>query len=362
MVSKLIARDLQMKGGRHMDKQTTNPIKVKINGKERPLSEAKKHEDEISISSWEEKLEAEKEIASAKQPIEKEEEFPWLLPDEDESVFQEDPKVVTPKKSKKVLSNQKVIPYQYSSSKKKKSDNQVKRLFIIPLFAISLGVLFGIIALNFLSNKDMPTAGTVNEVVPNSSSNTTVEDKDTKETTADDVKATSNASLAVYVVQGGIFTKKENADTVANTIKSEGFASVVIENNGNFTVYAGLGKDKGETSSLADLYKQKSLPDIEFWGGKQLTLPIQTTESAEQWASSIQELASISALSAIGTSFGNDEITKIESTIKGIKANGDEEKKAIEAMNQSITHIKNKQGWQAQQKLLEAISFINRGA
>ena len=98
-----------------MDKQTSDTVKIKINGKDRPVSDKESKNEEYQISSWEEKLQAEKEMASAKK---EEEDFPWLLPDEDDSVFEDDPKVVTPKK-KKILSNSTVTPFVYSKKTKK---------------------------------------------------------------------------------------------------------------------------------------------------------------------------------------------------------------------------------------------------
>ncbi|MFC0270164.1 hypothetical protein ACFFIX_01650 [Metabacillus herbersteinensis] len=146
-----------------MDKPSSEPIRIKINGKEREITESKKNnrelKGEIPFSSWQEKINSEHEVASAKQ----EEEFPWLLPDEDE-VYKEDPKVVTPFKKKKQTSNQTITPYQYSS-KKKNPSYPLKQLVSIIIFAIVLGVGFGFIALNFLSNEEMPTTASVEEPV-----------------------------------------------------------------------------------------------------------------------------------------------------------------------------------------------------
>ena len=297
------------KGGRHMDKQTSNTIKVKINGTESTGAQAEETTEEIPFTSRDGKLEAEKEVASAKQPLDKEDEFPWLLPDvgEDE-VFMDDPKVVTPVKEKKILSNQTVTPYLYpnknkSNFRKKIVQMPLKRILMIFLMAVGLGLLFGYVALNFLSNEDMPAAGTptnngTNDGIPAPESSDKGDESDKGAEQAPTTGTTSTATLNLYAVQGGIYSAKESAETIASEIKNQGFASTVIEKDGTYTVFAGLGKEKAETDELNELYKQGNFSD--FWGGKQLSLTIATSSSSEQWASSIEELSSLASQVANG--------------------------------------------------------------
>lgn len=341
-----------------MDKQSSNTIKIKINGKDRPVSQAEESTKEISFSTWEEKLEAEKEVASAKQTVEEEDEFPWLLPDEDDHVFKEDPKVVIPSK-KKLLSNQTVTPYLYpnkNNQKKKSVSFPLKQMMTIVLLAVGLGVGFGYIALNFLSNEDMPENAVPSEVINNQEPVKENSDQ-AKEEGATGAGATSTASLELYAVQGGIFSAKDGAETVAAEIKGKGFAATVMEIDGSYTVFAGLGKEKTETDALNELYKQKNF--IDFWGGKQLSLSITTSGSADQWASAIQELSSLASATADGKSINQEDVSKIESTVEGIKTKDDTEKALVEKLLQAAESIKNNSGWEAQQGLLEVISKLN---
>lgn len=346
-----------------MDKQTTDTLKIKINGLERPLTKENENTEEIPFTSWDEKLKAETEVASAKQPIEKEDEFPWLLPDEEEEIYLEDPKVITPSKKKKQLSNQTITPYHYpTKSNRKKYDVAfpVKRIMTILLLAIGVGIMFGYIALNFLSNDDMPTASTPSEVINENQANIENSEgvNDEKEAgTNAGVSTSSTATLQLYAVQGGIFSTKAGAETVASDIKAKGFASAVMEIDGSFTVFAGLGKEKAQTSALNEQYKQKDFAD--FWGGKQLSSPISTSSSAAQWASSIQELSSLSSLTANGNRVSEDEITKAESAIKEIKTSDETEKKFLEKLLLAADNVKNNQGWEAQQNLLDVMSGIS---
>ena len=138
-----------------MDKQTSNTIKIKINGTESAKAQSEETIEEIPFTSRDEKLEAEKEVASAKQPLDKEDEFPWLLPEvgEDE-VFMDDPKVVTPVKEKKTLSNQTVTSYLYpnknkSNFRKKIVQMPLKRVLMILFNGSRIGLAVWLCGLEF---------------------------------------------------------------------------------------------------------------------------------------------------------------------------------------------------------------------
>ncbi|MDQ0232822.1 SPOR domain-containing protein [Metabacillus malikii] len=342
-----------------MDKQTTNSIKVKINGKDRPTQEKTAHEH-ISISSWDEKLEARKEIASAKQP--NDDEFPWILPDEN-TVFEEDPKVVIPNKKKKTFSNQSVTPFHYPVKSKKGTTGgyPLRKIVSIFVLAISLGVVFGFVALNFLSNKDMPNAEPVNGTIQDGDVAPVATDKEDEkkaDTEKANVPATTNVTLSLYVVQGGIFSTVEAADKVTSNISNNGFAATAIETDGKFTVYAGVGQQKSETTALADIYKQQNLSEIEFWGGKNITLQIATTSGGEKWVNAIQTLASLSAQAANNATVGEEKLSTLETEINKIEAKSDDEKKAMTLLKEAVKEVKNKQGWKAQQQLLEVIKSL----
>jgi stage II sporulation protein B len=336
-----------------MDKQTSDTVKIKINGKDRPVSESEPKRGEYQISSWEEKLQAEKEMASAKK---EEEDFPWLLPDEDDTIFEDDPKVVTPKK-KKILSNSTVTPFVYSKKTKSKSNVvafPLKQMFTVILMAICLGVGFGYIALNFLSNKDMPDAS-----VPTVVTNDTP-DPDTPSTEGgnkeEPAASTSTATLQLYAVQGGIFSTKEGADTVSSNIKNKGLASTVIEADGSFTVLAGIGKEKAETEALNNLYKQNSFND--FWGGKQLSLSIATTKTPDQWVSSIVTLSSLASQATNGQSVNQDEVSAVESQLKEIETTNETEKSLLNKLSEAAANVKGNKGWEAQQAILEVVASL----
>jgi stage II sporulation protein B len=359
---------LAEKGGRQMDKQTSNTIKIKINGTESAKAQSEETIEEIPFASQDEKLEAEKEVASAKQRLDKEDEFPWLLPDvgEDE-VFLDDPKVVTPVKEKKTLSNQTVTSYLYpnknkSNFRKKIVQMPLKRVLMILFMAVGLGLLFGYVALNFLSNEDMPAAGTstnngTNDGIPTSESSDKGNESDKgAEEQAPTTGTMSTATLQLYAVQGGIFSGKESAETVASEIKNQGFASTVIEKDGKYIVFAGLGKEKAETDGLNELYKQGNFS--EFWGGKQLSLTIATSSSSEQWASSIEELSSFASQVASGNTVTQEDVSKIESIVNEINASNGE-KELVEKLLQSTEYIKNNNGWKAQQLLLDVMSKLS---
>ncbi len=336
-----------------MDKQTSDTVKIKINGKDRPLTEKRESTNEYQISSWEEKLKAEKEMASAKK---EEDEFPWLLPDE-EPIFEEDPKVVSSTKKKKIYSNQNVTPFQYSNKTNRKRNVvpfPMKQIVTVVTLAVGLGVGFGYIALNFLSNEDLPaTATPIDEVVTEEPTATDTPDQNSQEPPS---SATQAATLNLYAVQGGIFSAKEGADTVAADIQQKGFASAVIETDGSFTVLAGLGKEKTQTNAMNEKYKEQQFSD--FWGGKQLSLSIETTQTPDQWINSITSLTERSASVINGEVMNPDELTEVEEQLKAIKTGTEKETASIEKLLEASTKIKGNQGWEAQQILLEVVQLL----
>ena len=337
-----------------MDRQTSDTVKIKINGKDRSLTVKEETKEQYPILSWDEKLKAEKEMASAKK---EEDDFPWLLPD-DAPIFEEDPKVVTPSKKKKVFSNQNVTPFHYSNKKKGNrhiGSFSMKQMTTIVLLAVGLGVGFGYIALNFLSNEDMPAATTPTDGV--ATDNPEAEDTPNQNQENPPANtATSSASLQIYAVQGGIFSSKEGADTVVADIKNKGLASAVLETDGTFTVIAGLGKEKTETSAMNELYKEQQFQD--FWGGKQLSLSISTTKTPENWVSSIITLASMSSAVTNNQSVNADEISKIEEQLNAIESGNDIEKEFIEKLLAASANIKENKGWEAQQSILDVVQGL----
>lgn len=349
-----------------MDKQTTDAIKIKINGKDRPLSDEENTEVTIPITSWDEKLEAKNEVASAKQPLEKEDDFPWLLPEDEDSIFLEDPKVVVPSKKNKQYSNQSITPFHYPKKQKRINEKTlfpIKKIMLMILLAIALGVMFGSVLLNFLSNDDMPVMGTPSGETGDNRVAVETPDKATDEgktaVGTEEPGAETTATLQLFAVQGGVYSSKEAADSVATEIKGKGQAAIVLESNETFTVFVGVSKEKDETGALSEVYKQQDFTtDIEFWGGKQLSFLLGTSASADQWVKSIQELSTLASISINGTNINENDISKIESTLNGIKAN-DTEKPLIETLLQSIESLKSNNGWKAQQQLMDVISKLN---
>lgn len=347
------------KGGRHMDKQNVDHVKIKINGKDRPVSQSNANVEELPVSTWDEKRQAENEVASAKQPIEEEDEFPWLLPEE-ESIFKEDPKVVTPTKWKnKKHSNQTVTPYIYPKKNKKAISLgfPLKKMVSILFLAVGVGIGFGYIALHLMSNEDMPATATplTQNQEPSDNASEQAENKEGATKEEAPAASTSSATLEVYAVQGGIFSTNEGATTVRSSIQSKGLASTTLEQNENFTVIAGLGKEKAETDYLNEEYKQEGF--TEFWGGKQLTVNIHTSHEPEKWSAILYELSSHAAASIKGKNVGEETLATIENSIKQLHVS-EEEKSSREKLLQSVEEIRTKEGWKAQQSLLDVVQSL----
>lgn len=349
-------------GGVKLDKQRANAIKIKINGEERKLKSVKQQKkktdekDQVGVSldfpvlSWDEKVMAEKEVAAS--DAKKEDDFSWVLPEDDGEVFQDDPKVVAPKKT---ASKEKGSPYSYFGTGKKNplSSYPFKQYAVTIILAIVLGVSFGFVALNFISNEDLPAA--LQQAGAGAESDQAAAEADSKEAGAGSGK--SSVDIQLYFAQIGKFSSKEGADTTAADMKSNGFPAITVEEDGSYFVYGGVGNTKQETDGLSNVYQSSA---IEPWSGKSAVFSMKTNEDASALINHFKSLVTLSSSAVTGKA--NDVDTNSDALLTELnKLKLKDENLA--AVKKDLTDISmllkedvsEKTGWEAQQKLMDLL-------
>lgn len=348
-------------GGVELDKQQTNTIKIKINGKE-PKSQNQLHlkkdqqpqsaEDIQSpafpVTSWEEKVIAEKEVAASSSR--KEDEFSWVLPEEDGEVFQDDPKVVVPKKPS---GKQKGSPYFSSFKKNSLSAYPFKQYAVTIVMAIILGVSFGFIALNFISNDDLPAA-----FQPDGSDTEQAAASENSKSGDQAVDpASASAEIQLYFAQIGKFSSKDGADATVTDLKDKGYPAIAVEEEGSFFVYGGVGNEKKETDGLSNVYLSDA---IEPWSGKTAAFSLKSNEDASVLINHFKSLVSLSSSAVVSPS---DEIgTKSEVILSELNKLKPKDESLV-AMKENLSDVSTllkedageKTGWAAQQKLMDLL-------
>lgn len=235
------------------------------------------------------------ETAAAREEAE---EFDWILPE------------IDPEPREFIQANQKEKnkhPFK-TSVKKGNMFHTVSSLLFSLAFAIGLGIAFGIILLKFISAEDSqtpaeannPTATSANQAPPANASASLVK----------------IPAMTVYVIQGGVFSNQEAADTLVSQLDEKGIPSVIIENNdSSYTVLLGLASNENEAKQLAAIYAEK---EVEVYA-KEQSLKEGTFETASKGnatvlneaISSLPILFDITGKAALGQGVPEDAQTKL---------------------------------------------------
>ncbi|MBY0099124.1 SPOR domain-containing protein [Mesobacillus maritimus] len=212
-----------------MDKHKT--ITIKINGKERPHKdeEPKSNKDTESTTQSEAKpkIKAWNETAAAKESAD--DSFDWVLPEvskEDGNDFQV---VSKPKDTKQRGFRLPGLP-QPPNKKRGNSSGVFPRIALNILFAVVLGLGFGMIILNTVK----PDA--VETVVPA----TTAPAKDKPAEGGTGTESVELPTLSTFVVQGGAFSTEESANTAGKELEGKGIDAQAVSVNGQFLLLLGM--------------------------------------------------------------------------------------------------------------------------
>ncbi|GAA0334000.1 hypothetical protein GCM10008967_25950 [Bacillus carboniphilus] len=196
-------------------------------------------------------------------------------------------------------------------------------------FAVGLGIAFGLILLKFISVEEAPAVVQANNPTPQTE----------QPSNNGSLGSALLPSFTSYVIQGGIFSSKESANTLVGQLNEKSIPSeVVLMEDGNYYVFLGLASNEQEAKRIAEIYKGQG---VEVYA-KALTLNEMTIEQLDstsaavfnQGATIMPTLVDVAGKVALGQSVPQDTL----STITGV-ANSFNEVTVQEPIVQTVTQI-----------------------
>jgi stage II sporulation protein B len=235
-------------------------ITIKINGEQKPfLEESSKEETLIEKPQREEngnhliEYDPEKSehevIVETAAAQEAEESFDWILPQQEPAENE-----LSLYKAVKSSNQRKGIRFPALSKVEKKNISSIKAMALSVVFAILLGTGFGFIMLKLVitdaskpASVQTKTSGAKKEIT-----NTTIQNQG----------AITIKPLTTYMVQGGVFSKKETANTVARQAVAKGIPAETMEWNGQYYIFLGVADSIEHARSLGAIYQHKGMDGV----------------------------------------------------------------------------------------------------
>ncbi|WP_069839655.1 SPOR domain-containing protein [Bacillus sp. F56] len=321
-------------------KAAEKALKVTINGKEETVYEQETQDTEadksMTFSNWEEKRKAEQEVAASQEHPD-EDEFNW--DSEEDKVFKEDPKVVPPYQKKKSKS--------YAKGKTGTA-KPVKRVAATIAFAAVIGTGLGLFALSISGNKEASAPASLEDSLGSQTAKAGDASADKQTSGTEKQAAQTEGTYKTYAVQAGKFSNEKGAETLTKQLTEKGYSAVSLSKDDGYTyVIAGLASEKDVSQQLGQLLIDS---DFEAWGGKELSLSIES-----DMTDSFKETAELATKAILGEDFTKASVEKIEKSLGETKATETGEKKAILQALKELEEPSAAAGWKAQQQLLAVV-------
>ncbi len=321
-------------------KAAEKALKVTINGKEETVYEqetqATEADKSMTFSNWEEKRKAEQEVAASQEHPD-EDEFNW--DSEEDKVFKEDPKVVPPYQKKKSKS--------YAKGKTGTA-KPVKRVAATIAFAAVIGTGLGLFALSISGNKEASAPASLEDSLGSQTAKAGDASADKQTSGTEKQAAQTEGTYKTYAVQAGKFSNEKGAETLTKQLTEKGYSAVSLSKDDGYTyVIAGLASEKDVSQQLGQLLIDS---DFEAWGGKELSLSIES-----DMTDSFKETAELATKAILGEDFTKASVEKIEKSLGETKASETGEKKAILQALKELEEPSAAAGWKAQQQLLAVV-------
>lgn len=227
------------------EKSSRNPaIKITLNGKERPFTE------ETVIRDW--KTASEQASATVSEDQTEDEDFEWILPNEEHKEVPEFKLIHTELPSKNRT------PGNWKRKLKPSMLHPNMKGFIISFcLAIIVGLGMGTFILK-ISKAEHSASVTGIENTPSSQPDTQEESK---------LKAEYALKLPAWqisVIQGGVFSTQENADTKAKQLENEGQATIVIPLDNRYHLFLGISGQVQTAKTWEEHLKEQGVNDGEI--------------------------------------------------------------------------------------------------
>ncbi|EDL64692.1 hypothetical protein [Bacillus sp. SG-1] len=254
-----------------MDKRGSKDgrITIKING------DKKNYNEELLVHNW--KL-GEEESAAAEERAE-EDSFDWVLPDEDPA----------PKEFKKINYVQK------NKGKKRFGVKQITpgiaRIIYTLVGAVAVSLIFGFIILNVITDGEQSIPAVQLQEAADVN-------KDGKETPSAAGGTITIDSLTASVLQGGVYTTTDSANTMKASLEAKGIPTMMIEMDGNLFLFIGTA---GDLEGAKAMGKKLSNQDVEVYA-KDIVLPDKNVAGTKADADFIEKSKAVFAALAVESS------------------------------------------------------------
>ncbi|WML54205.1 hypothetical protein RCG17_06010 [Neobacillus sp. PS3-12] len=334
-----------------------NPITIKINGEKRPYLEEPAKEDPPSNENrnlpieYDSSTSEHEVIEETAATQEAEESFDWILPQQETtktetSLYQ----AVKPSKQRNGIRLPALLKVE------KKNVSVIKSMALSVIFAILLGTGFGFIMLKLVITDGSKPAAVGTKTMPASK-------KEIANTNSKSQGAITLKPLTTYMVQGGVFSKKETANTVARQAVEKGIPAETMEWNGQYYIFLGVADSIEHARSLGTIYQHKGMDGV---FAKTITIPekkfanLTTAEKSvvENAMTLVPLLATLSTNSLTGGTITSSELktlSELQTKLNKIDNKGIKNQD-IKDLNQEVTGaLKQIAGYQKQKdrKLLE---------
>lgn len=219
-----------------MDKQP-NKVSIKINGQEKVYQEQK---NEIKTED------------KAINELSTQEEFSWVLPEEDSS------NVVSIEDLRHVKSGKKPTLQKSSPIWNRGNDTKhtVKKVVLIMSVAILVGTGLGMFSLKLMTGEGAMFAP-VNPERATVSSEGLLEEPAEQGKPAEPATSAVLPSFSLYAVQAGVFSTKEAGEEAVRNMKAKGYAAAVVPNEKSYALFIGIGLDENITKEVGEHYKKQ---------------------------------------------------------------------------------------------------------
>lgn len=176
----------------------------------------------------------------------------------------------------------------YETKPARKRYSHFKPFLIAAASATVVGILFGFVMLNIISDLDQSQVSepvSLSAPVTNVSEGTddisSMSEENQREQTVS-LSSFTFPSLAAYVVQVGIFSTEEQAKVIKTNLKEQGFSAFIWEKGGKYYTFAGLSSTEKGAEQTAQLLKTSGVETyVKEW--KVAGMQKETTSSEEEW-------------------------------------------------------------------------------
>ncbi|RDU35050.1 hypothetical protein DRW41_19920 [Neobacillus piezotolerans] len=224
-----------------MDKQKNNTIKVKLNNESRPVVEKpRKDSQPVMEPIITEDEPAHEEAAAAVDAGE--EAFDWILP-EGEPI--EQGKIIINEASDTAS----IYPKQSGGTKRKSGfPNKPALLTIVFAIMVGVGLGAGMLKLVFIDKEATSAINPAGE-------ETTSQDDETKPSAT----ATEVPNLSAFVVQEGIYSSTEFAETARKNLEEKGIPAAILDKGGQAMLLAGIAGSIESAKGIGEQLTEKGI-------------------------------------------------------------------------------------------------------